>query len=80
MDSLIFKAYTGEYQTASGKVINVISAGGKLFIKNGGSGFELFPRSENQFFIKQEDSFFVFIKDNNGEVVNMVHRQPNGEL
>jgi len=80
VDSLIFKAYTGEYQTPSGKVISVVSDGGKLFIKNGGSGFELFPRSENQFFIKQEDSFFVFIKDNNGEVVTMVNRQPNGDI
>jgi len=43
--------------------------------RNGGGGeFDMYPESETEFFLKMNGARLAFIKDDNGEVITVIHQ------
>jgi ketosteroid isomerase-like protein len=76
----IYDAYVGQYRNPAGRILTVLREGDRLVIEVRGEKLELFPESENQFFIKEADVLFVFVKDEQGRVVRLINRRPNGDI
>ena len=49
-------------------------------VEAGGQKEELFPAAEAQFFIKAADVLLVFVKDDQGRVIRLINRRPNGDV
>lgn len=80
IDPQVFAAYVGEYKNPSGRIRSISTEAEKLITAVGGDKAELFPQSENQFFIKEADVLLVFVKDENGRVGSLINRRPNGDV
>ncbi len=76
----IYDAYVGQYRNPRGRILTVIREGDRLMIEVGGQKVEIFPESETQFFFKEDDVLLVFVKDEQGRVVRLVNRRPNGDI
>jgi hypothetical protein len=76
----IFDAYVGQYRNPSGRVRSITREGDRLMTEVGGQKLELFPAAEDQFFIKEADLLFVFVKDEQGRVIRLINRRPNGDI
>lgn len=73
VDHSILSRYTGEYQLAPTFSITVRLDGNQLKAQaTGQPEFELFPEKENLFFLKVVDAKVEFIKDDAGNVTEMV--------
>ena len=69
LDSKIYDAYVGQYELAPGFIITVTKEGDRLMGQaTGHPQVELFPESENEFFVKEFDAKIRFIKGDRGQV------------
>lgn len=75
IDSAIYDAYVGEYEVMPGLILSVTKEGDKLFSQSPGQPrSEMFPESDNVFFLRNIDAQFTFIREG-GQVVRVViHR------
>ncbi len=80
VDPKIYDAYVGQYRNPRGRILTVMRDGDRLMIEVGGQKVEIFPESETQFFFKEDDVLLVFVKDEQGRVVRLVNRRPNGDV
>ena len=80
VDPKIYDAYVEQYRNPRGRVLAVIREGDRRMIEVGGQKVEIFPESETQFFFKGDDVLLVFVKDEQGRVVRLINRRPNGDI
>ena len=80
LDPKSYDAYVGQYRNPAGRILNVVREGDKLMIEASGQREELFPAAEAQFFIKAADVLLVFVKDEQGRVIRLINRRPNGDV
>jgi D-alanyl-D-alanine carboxypeptidase len=72
----ILASYAGEYELSPTFSITVTAEGGKLFGQaTGQPKFELFARSETEFFLKVVDARITFVKGASGKVESLVLHQ-----
>jgi ketosteroid isomerase-like protein len=79
-DPKSYDAYVGQYRNPAGRILNVVREGDKLMVETSGQKEELFPAAEAQFFIKAADVLLVFVKDDQGRVIRLINRRPNGDV
>ncbi|MFQ6041535.1 MAG: serine hydrolase [Candidatus Poribacteria bacterium] len=71
----IYDAYVGQYDFGRA-VLTVTKENNRLFAQmTGQPEFEIFPRSENEFFWKVVNAQITFVKDDNGDVTKAIYRQ-----
>jgi CubicO group peptidase (beta-lactamase class C family) len=72
-----YDAYVGRYDYGYGvAILTVTKEKDRLFAQlTGQSKFEIFPRSETEFFWKVVEASVTFVKDKNGKVVKAIHHQ-----
>ncbi len=71
-ESLLMK-YAGEYELQPGFTITFTCEGKRLFTQaTGQARFEVFPESNNKFFLKVVDAQVEFVQDESGEVNKMI--------
>jgi hypothetical protein len=75
-----YSTYLGQYRNPSGRILTILSEGDKLMVELGGEKAELFPEADGQFFMKDADVLLVFVKDEQGKVVRLINRRPNGDV
>ena len=80
VDPKSYEAYVGQYRNPAGRILNVVREGVKLMAEVGGQKEELLPEAEAQFFIKTADVLLVFVKDEQGRVIRLINRRPNGDV
>jgi CubicO group peptidase (beta-lactamase class C family) len=79
VDFKLYDDYLGRYEYPGGAILDVTRENNKLFAQlTGQSRFEIFPRSPNEFFWKVVNAQITFVKNENGEVVHVIHRQGGG--
>ncbi len=67
----LLQSYTGAYELAPGFIITVTRDGSRLFAQATGQGqFEIFPKSNTEFYLKAVEAKVVFASDAEG-VINM---------
>jgi CubicO group peptidase (beta-lactamase class C family) len=81
VDPAIYDAYVGEYEIAPGFILFVSREGEKLFSRAlpiptpqsmaDQPKSEMFPESETTFFVKDADATFTFIKNDQGQVIQV---------
>ena len=81
VDPRIYDSYVGEYEIAPGFILFVTREGDKLFSRampvptppsaTGQPKSEMFPESETTFFVKDADAQFIFVKDDQGQVLQV---------
>jgi len=73
VDPKLYDAYVGEYSAGIGPTFTITREGDKLiFAAPGQPKFEAFPESETKFFFKVVDAQVTFIKNEKGEVVELI--------
>ena len=76
VDPAILASYAGEYAIAPTFSITITAEGGKLFGQaTGQPKFELFAKSETEFFLKVVDARISFVKGASGNVESLVLHQ-----
>ena len=72
-----FDAYVGRYDYGGGKAVMTITReGNRLFAQlTGQPKFEVFPKSETEFFWKVVNAQVTFVKDKSGKVTKAIHEQ-----
>lgn len=76
VDPKLYDAYVGKYEYPGGMILTVTRDGNKLLAQlTGQPQFEIFPRSETEFFWKVVDAQITFVKNEQGEVTHGIHRQ-----
>jgi D-alanyl-D-alanine-carboxypeptidase/D-alanyl-D-alanine-endopeptidase len=79
IDPKIYDAYAGQYELAPGAVFTVRRDGDRLLAQLTGQTFlEVFPESETNFFYKVVDARLTFVKNDKGEVTELILHQ-NGD-
>jgi len=81
IDPKIYDDYAGEYEIMPGFILKVVREGDKLMsrampvpLPPSAAGLpwsEMFPESETEFFVKDADASFKFIRDDKGQVVQV---------
>jgi CubicO group peptidase (beta-lactamase class C family) len=76
LDPKTYDAYAGDYELAPGFIITVTNENGRLIAQPTGQGkFELFPTSETEFYLKVVDAQVTFVKDEHGQVMQLILNQ-----
>src|SRR6266705_4095378 len=76
VDPKLYDAYAGDYELAPGFIISVTNENGRLIAQPTGQGkFELFPTSETEFYLKVVDAQVTFVKDEHGQVMQLILNQ-----
>jgi CubicO group peptidase (beta-lactamase class C family) len=77
VDSAAYDSVVGKYDYGQGKAIMTVTRdGNRLFAQlTGQPKFEIFPKSETEFFWKVVDAQVTFVKDDKGEVTKAIHHQ-----
>jgi len=76
LDAKILDAYAGEYQFAPGVSITITHEGDQIFAQLTGQGkLELFAETEKDFFFKVANVQISFVKDDKGQVAQLVLHQ-----
>lgn len=79
LDAKVLEKYVGEYQIGTNIMVAITLESGKLMGQLGGqSKFSLLAESETQFFSKDVNAQFVFIKDASGLVTGFTLKQGGG--
>jgi len=69
----ILQSYTGQYELAPKFIVTIIKEGKGLFAQaTGQEKLQLFPESQNKFFLKAIDAELEFVKDEKGRITKMV--------
>jgi ketosteroid isomerase-like protein len=73
LDPKVYDAYSGQYELAPGFFLNITRAGDRLITQaTGQPKYELLPESEIAFFIKDISALFVFMRNEQGEVSQLI--------
>src|SRR5262249_59195359 len=73
LDPKIYDSYVGSYQFAPGMMFTVTRDGDKLMGQaTGQPAVQLFPESETKFFLKVIDADLTFVKNEKGEVTEVI--------
>ncbi len=80
IDPNLYSAWVGQYKNPAGRIRTISMEYGKLMTAVGPEKVELFPQSEDQSFIKEADVLLVFVKNENGRVISLINRRPNGDV
>jgi hypothetical protein len=76
LDAKILDAYVGVYEIAPGLSLTVTHEGDQLSLQATGQGkIELFAETETDFFLKVASAQISFVKDDNGQVTQLVLHQ-----
>ncbi len=77
LNPTVLDAYVGKYDYGQGKMIlTVTREGDRLFAQlTGQPRFEIFPKSETEFFWKVVNAQVSFVKDATGKVTKGIHQQ-----
>ena len=79
LDESILKKYVGEYQLAPSFILAISLDNGKLMAQaTGQSPVEIYAEKEDHFFLKVVEARIEFIKDENGNVTELILYQ-NGQ-
>jgi CubicO group peptidase (beta-lactamase class C family) len=74
----VYESYVGNYQIM-GANVTLTTDNGRLFIQAppfGPEKIELYPESETKYFITLDDVTFIFVKDDKGQVVELMVQVP----
>ena len=76
------QTFVGKYDYGQRKaILTVTEEGGHLFAQlTGQPRFEIFPRSQTEFFWKVVDAEVKFVKDDKGKVIKAIHQQEGGRI
>jgi hypothetical protein len=76
VDPQVFDTYVGKYDLGNNRGYSITREGNRYF-GQGTNGFkrELFPATETRFFIPEVESQITFVKDDKGEVVELIYEQ-----
>jgi len=66
VDPKVLALYEGRYELRPGRILDIKSEGGALFVYSDGERIELYPESETRFFDTQEGHTLVFVKGPDG--------------
>jgi len=82
IDPAMYDAYVGKYDFGQGiGIMSVTREADRLFAQlTGQPKFEIFPKSETEFFLKVVNAQIRFVKDVNGKVTKAVHSQAGRTL
>ena len=81
VDPAIYDAYVGEYDYGHGAILTVTKEGNRLFAQlTGRPKFEIFAKSETEFFWKIVNAQVTFVENEEGKVIKAIHRQGGNEL
>src|SRR5215813_7281769 len=76
IDPQVFDTYAGKYDLGNNRSYSVTREGNRYFGQaTGGLKREMFPATETKFFVPEVDSQITFIKNEKGEVVEMLREQ-----
>lgn len=76
VDPAIYNDYIGEYELAPNQIISVTTENDRLFVQlTGQPKFEVFPRSETEYFLKIVQATVTFFKDQDGKVTYLLVNQ-----
>jgi hypothetical protein len=76
VDPKIYDAYVGRYDIGNNRVYVITREGDRLLTQIAGNPpFELFPETETQFFWKEIRGRLIFVKDEKGEVNELMFDQ-----
>jgi Domain of unknown function (DUF3471)/Copper type II ascorbate-dependent monooxygenase, C-terminal domain len=76
IDPQILDAYVGEYEFLPGRIVAIARSGNQLMAgMRGVPNTPLFPESETKFFFKVADVQIIFVKDEKGEVNELMVEQ-----
>jgi D-alanyl-D-alanine-carboxypeptidase/D-alanyl-D-alanine-endopeptidase len=79
LDPKIYDAYAGYYQLAPNFILTISTENGHLYSQaTGQARVEIFPESENEFFLTVVNAQITFEKDSNGTVTGLILHQ-NGD-
>ena len=80
IDPETFDAYVGEYELRPGFSVTFMREGEKFFTQaTGQERIEIFAEAENVFFLKGVEAQVTFVKDDKGQVTQLVLRQSGRE-
>jgi hypothetical protein len=79
IDPQLFDTYAGKYDLGDNRSYLVIREGDRYLGKTGGGQREMFPVTETKFILPEAESQITFVKDDKGEVVEMLYDQ-NGRV
>jgi CubicO group peptidase (beta-lactamase class C family) len=75
-DPKIYDSYAGDYELAPFFILKITSEDGRLMGQaTGQSKAELFPTSETEFFLKTVDAQITFVKNDQGQVTQLILHQ-----
>jgi len=75
VDAKVYDAYIGKYDYSKA-IMTVTREGNQLFAQiTGQPKFEIFPKSETEFFWKDVNAQVTFVKDKSGKVTKAIHEQ-----
>lgn len=81
VDPRIYDAYVGTYEFEPDNVLNVTKEANHLFIAPPGQPeVEIFPLSETKFHVKAFDAEITFVKNENGEVTNLIFHAGGNDM
>ncbi|MFZ0391401.1 MAG: serine hydrolase, partial [Calditrichia bacterium] len=81
VNTSVFQDYAGSYEYPGGAIMTISTRNGHIFAQLGGQArYEIFPRSDSEFFWKVVDASITFHRDESGKVVFAVHRQNGQEI
>ncbi len=77
VDPAIYDSVVGKYDYGQGQMILTVTRDGdRLFAQMSGQPkFEIFPKSDTEFFWKVVDAQITFVKDDKGKVIKAIHHQ-----
>ncbi|MFL6273635.1 MAG: DUF3471 domain-containing protein [Blastocatellia bacterium] len=76
IDPKILDAYVGEYELLPGRTVAIARSGDQLIVgMRGVPNTPIFPESETRFFFKVADVQIIFVKDDKGEVNELMVEQ-----
>jgi hypothetical protein len=80
IEESVLQSYTGKYELAPEFVITVSKDGSQMKAQATGQGeFEIYPRSENVFYLKVAEAQVTFNVNEDGQVVSMTLLQGGQE-
>jgi len=81
VDPEIYDAYAGKYKIENVGTLDITREGNHLYVQLGGQPkFELFPRTQTEFFLKVVQASIIFMKDEEGNVTGITLKQAGAVL
>lgn len=81
INTAAYSDYVGEYDYGHNAILTVTKEGDRLLAQlTGQPKFEIFPRSETEFFWKVVNAQVTFVKNDKGKVSKIIHHQAGTEI